>query len=253
MFTVDNLQSKPYFRNMHPAEKLLFATVQVALCSIFPYWQVCVLSATVSVVLLMLASPSRWLAFRLLIAPAAFLLPACLSVAVELDATQYLLSTELFGHVFGLTYASADYAILLFTKAFAASCALILVAAVTPVHQIEYLLQRIGLPAVLVDLFGMVYRFIGLLLSVFIQIQMAQQARSQFSRFGGRIRGAGLVAGALLRKAIWYQQWASYSAQARGYSGQAVYGGCDAEISFFRLIIIALYTTAVVAGAILYI
>ena len=76
MFTVDNLQSKPYFRSMHPAEKLLFAAVQVAVCTGFGSWQVCSLSAAVSVLLLMLASPNKMLAARMLIAPAAFLLPA---------------------------------------------------------------------------------------------------------------------------------------------------------------------------------
>ena len=96
----------------------------------------------------------------------------------------------------------------------------------------------------------MVYRFISLLLTVLIQIQMAQQARAQSVRMFGRIRGAGLIAGALLRKAIWYQQWASYSAQARGYSGKIHDGGCDLPVSIYRLIIIAVYAVFISAAAI---
>ncbi len=244
MFTVDNLQSKPYFRSMHPAEKLLFAAVQVVLCTAFASWQLSALSAAGSIALLMMASPNRSLAVRLLIAPAAFLLPACLSVAVEIDAADYWHSIPVFAHTIGLTPASIQYAAELFARSFASSCALIFVAAVTPVHQIEYLLRRAGLPQVLVDLFGMVYRFIGLLLTVFIQIQMAQQARAQSARLGGRVRGAGLVAGALLRKAVWYQQWASYSAQARGYSGMVQADECEVPVSYPRMIIIALYALA---------
>lgn len=249
MFTVDNLQSKPFFRSMHPAEKFFFAVVQLVLCSVFVNWQVSAFTSAVSIALLLIASPNRTLAVRLLIAPAAFLLPACISVAIEVGAGYFLYCVHVFGFEVGATPESIGNAIVLFARAYASSCALIFVATITPVHQIEYLLRRVGLPSVMIDLFGMVYRFIGLLLVVFIQIQMAQQARAQSVRLGGRIRGAGLVAGALLRKAVWYQQWASYSAQARGYAGMLHDEECETPVYFPRLILIALYAAVVAACA----
>jgi len=247
MLSVDTIVCRPYWHKIHPVEKVFFALVQVCLASIFDAWLAGMVSLLLSFFLLQIVAPEQKLqVLALMLVPVAFLIPACFAVAVVVGNADYIGSFHIAGIALGVTYASISEGAHLFLRAFASSSVLILVALTTPVDHLEYLLAKMRVPAVLVELFGLIYRFIGFLVAVFAQIQNAQRARAARKTFLASLSSAGLFASALLRKALWYQVWASYAAEARCYSGMQIYSRFPFSFSLFRLLIVAFYGFAVV-------
>lgn len=214
MHTVERLAYINRWRHRHPADKLILGGGLLVLAVALPAWPggALVLLAAVAAALLGARLPPADYA-RLLAVPAGFLLSgmAVLAVSVDLSDAGPLL------HLGGEGLAQALSAML---RAMAATAALLLIVLTTPFTELLALLSRLRLPAVLLELMLMIYRFSTLTIETAALGRTAQASRLGYASFGRSIRSAGLLAAGLLPRVLDRAARLQVGLDARGYTGE---------------------------------
>lgn len=214
MHTVERLAYTNRWRQRHPADKLILGGGLLVLAVVLPPWpgDALVLLAAAAAALLGARLPLADYS-RLLAVPAGFLLPgvAVLAVSLEFSGAGPLL------HVGEEGLAQAVSALL---RAMAATAALLLIVLTTPFTELLALSSRLRLPAVLLDLMLMIYRFSTLTIETAALGRTAQASRLGYAGFGRSIRSAGLLAAGLLPRVLDRAARLQVGLTARGYTGE---------------------------------
>lgn len=214
MDRIDRLAHDNRLADRHPAEKLLFAGGMLLLALTLPPWpgSLAVVVAVTVAALGVARLPSRDFAAVLavpvgFIAAGALVLPVSLAPAAD-GSWSVSLSAE------GMRAAG-----LTSLRALAGAECLVFLALTTRAADLVSLLHRVGVPAGLVDVVLLTYRFIGLLADCAARGAVAQAARLGWRGMAGRVRSAGLLAAALLPRALERARRSEIGLAARGFSG----------------------------------
>ncbi|MBI4569914.1 MAG: cobalt ECF transporter T component CbiQ [Planctomycetes bacterium] len=152
------------------------------------------------------------------------LLPAVLIGMALFTAYTFLVGSDPTGHVFGApTYREGfDLGLLLFCRIVGAAACLLFLVLATPAAELVALARWLRLPATLVELLALAYRFTFLLFEELVRIQEAMQARLAFRRGAPRLRNLGVLAGNLFIRAYERSRRVATAMRARGYAGRPV-------------------------------
>ncbi|MBF0125831.1 MAG: cobalt ECF transporter T component CbiQ [Magnetococcales bacterium] len=148
-----------------------------------------------------------WLACAL--GPAGFLLVGGISLAVQVDA----------GGI-GLTPMGLTVAAQRIVRSLAAVACLLFLALTTPTTDLLAGLRRLGVPAELVEIALLMYRFLFLLADVALAMDAAQAARLGHSTRRRRLRSLGRLVANLLPRALDRARRMETGLAARGWQGE---------------------------------
>jgi cobalt/nickel transport system permease protein len=186
---VDDAAWASAWRRRSPGDKLLLCGGLVVCALVLPAWPGSVLVAAVAVALALGPArvPARTFG-RAVRWPLAFVAVGALTAVVSVDG--------------GLGWApdAAARAGSLVGHAVAGSAAVLLLATTTPVSDLLPALRRLRVPAAVVEVAGVVYRLLFVLLESLTTIREAQAARMGHSSWRRSYRSSGALAAAVLTR-----------------------------------------------------
>lgn len=223
MIHIDHYAYCSRLRGISPEQKMIFTLGGLLLCLGLSSPWVSLAVVTVMAVFSIRASgvPLRFF-FRLLLLPGSFLLLGVATVLVGLyPSPEGLLAGWHLGSAWvgvspqGLAQASG-----LFVKALGATSCLYGLSLTTPLVAVLSVLRRLGLPVLITDLMGLIYRFVFVLLDSAAAIMTAQQARLGYAGAAAAYRSFGMMLTMLLVKALKHSDQVYTALEARGYQGE---------------------------------
>jgi len=156
---------------------------------------------------------------------------ASLGMALMLAICQTFMtgSTPLFSFSFAgmmltATREGLQHGILLSSRALGAGSVMLLLSAVTPAYEIFLTLRWLGLPASLVEIAMLIYRYAFVLLERAGDIMTAQKIRLGYSGIGNSLSSMGTLEGALMLGSIDQAAAVFESMRVRGYNGRMPFG-----------------------------
>ena len=206
--TIDRIAHSNRWRSRSLVEKSALAFGLLAVSLAFPPWPTAagVLAVAFAAALAAGVSPGAWV--RVMAPPLGFVLTGAATLLVSVGADGIALAPD------GLSAAAA-----LTLRASAATAALLLLALTTPATDLVAALARLKVPAEIVELALLVYRFLFVLADTLAAMQAAQEARLGHVGWRRRIRSSGLIAAALLPRAMDRARRLETGLAARGWSG----------------------------------
>lgn len=219
--SIDAYAQRSRLRNMSPGFKLAAVAVLLVFCVAVDSLPVClVVMAAMFLLTVCLGGTPPGYYLSLLVIPLAFIVLGGLAVLIEFSAAPLdLLDIRIFGGHVGITARSQETARYLTAKAFAGLSCLYMLGLSTPMGDLIATLRRIRLPAVLIELMYLIYRYIFFLFKV--QNSMSEAASSRLGYKNGRstLKSASLIASGVLRFSF-RQASANFDAmEARCYDG----------------------------------
>ncbi len=207
---------------VHPAEKAGAAAVMAVFClvsqSALTHLAAMALSAYLAV-----AKGRVPFSFylKMLCLPAAFLAAGLVAVAfsVTADPQGLLWGWPCGGRYWGISEAGTRTALSLFFKCLGTVSALYFLALTTPCQDILNLLARAGVPALVVEITGLTYRYIFVLVQAASEIYQSQSARLGYSGLKNSFFSTAQLVSVLFGKSFARAQELYCGLLARGYSG----------------------------------
>ncbi|MCA1909281.1 MAG: cobalt ECF transporter T component CbiQ [Magnetospirillum sp.] len=208
MIESDRLAHVSRWRPVPLAEKGLLALGLLVLAMVLPPWPGAALVA-VAASAAALVSGVGWRSWLgLLAGPMAFILTGAVTLLIQVSVDGVALAAD------GGRAASG-----LVLRSLAAVSALLLLTVTTPLAEMMQGLRRLGLPGELADMALTTYRFIFILLDTARRMHASQMARLGGDGWRRRIRSLGLLAAALMPRALDQARRLETGLQARGYDG----------------------------------
>jgi len=115
--------------------------------------------------------------------------------------------------------AQVQTALVLLTRTLGSAAALNFLALTTPIVDLVDLMRRLRLPALLIDLMTLVYRYIFILLESLDRMVTAQSSRLGYADFRRAMTSAGLLASRLFIETYQRGQRLQIALDSRGYTG----------------------------------
>lgn len=223
MISIDKYAYNSKLKSKDPLLKLLFALLTIGVC----LWAN---SISISIVVILIMSgvtvyqggtPAS-LFLKLLLLPAPFLVIGVLTIAVEFSTKPdiFIISVSLSGLHIGIAKAGIVNAARLFFKALGAVSCLYYLSLSTPMVDLLGVLRRLKVPKLMLDLMGLIYRFIFVLLDTASAMITAQSSRLGFSSLSAGYRSLAAVATTLFIRAYKRSDELYTALEARGYDGE---------------------------------
>jgi len=153
-------------------------------------------------------------------------LPALLFEVVSVEQLLDVQGRSLYGILLFKTWylflskASLGQVTAVVMRSLASTACLLFILFTIPFTELLRILRQCRIPAVLLDLLLLMYRFIFLFLDVLTQVQLAQQARGGYRTRQRWMVSAGLLAGQLVVRSLQRYQQFSLGLAARGFNGE---------------------------------
>ncbi len=223
MFKIDQYAYTSKLRHVHPGEKFAFAMLTMGICLAASSMLVPVLvtGLTAAAIIRGARIPARFY-FRLLLLPLGFLVAGLLAVTLtisrEPDPAVYGL--VIWGITLGVTIPGLYHAGLLFTKSLGAVSCLYFLSLTTPMVEIISVLRRLKVPALLIELMGLVYRFIFVIMETAGSMYISQTSRCGYASLKTSYRSLAQLVSNLFVRSCYRSQALFTALLARGYTGE---------------------------------
>lgn len=221
MILIDKLCYQSKLRYVNAAEKFVYAVLSLAFCIVSRSAATEVLVFLVNGILTVGKGRiplSHYI--KLLIVPAAFLFLGTVAILIDLSRTPM----DAFAFRIGEWYLTGSIVSLIrvcrlwFTALSAVSC-LYFLSLNTTMTDILEVLRKMRLPALLIELMMLIYRFIFLLLETACAIMTAQESRLGNRDYRAKIRSFGTMASALFVQSIRRSNALYDAMESRCYDG----------------------------------
>jgi cobalt/nickel transport system permease protein len=254
MLYIDQFVYKNKMRTSHPLERFAFAVITIII-------SVAVNKPAVHLVIIMImlwlllfkAKIPAGVVSKLMLVPAGFLVLGVGAIAVTTDHsnTGMLLSLRVGEYFLGVTNNSLLLAGSTLLKSLSSVSALFFLILTTPLTELLYVLKLLRLPAVVIEMIMLIYRFIFVFLETAFAIYTAQSARLGFINFKRSINSFGVLFANLWGKAFLKSQALYISLLSRGYEAELKVLYPEFKFSwknilFFTLVEIGIFTLAIV-------
>ncbi len=161
---------------------------------------------------------------KLLCIPFWFILIGALAVAVNITPQPAgFFSLPVLGYYLCISKAAIWQAAGLFLKSLACVSCVYFFYVSTPMPQVFGLLQRMHLPAILIEMMMMIYRFIFILLRIAEDMSISQKSRLGNQTFGSSFRSLSILASSVFVKALQKSTDVLNAMESRGYDGAIRY------------------------------
>lgn len=223
MILIDKYVYSSKLRDLDPMQKVFFALLTLGVC----LWaNLEIISITVifimgAITVLRGGTPLRFF-MKLLLVPMSFLLIGTLTIAVNVSKTQEtLLAAVPIANIWlGFSPTGLQDAIQLFLKVLGTVSCLYFLSLSTPMVDLLAALQRLPVPKLLVELMGLIYRFIFVLIETADTIYNAQNCRLGYSGLSTGYRSLGSLASNLFIRSYKRSNELYTALEARGYEGE---------------------------------
>jgi cobalt/nickel transport system permease protein len=222
MFSIDQFAYANRLRSSHPGEKFAFAILTMAIClvSTSAVTALAIIFLMAGAVVLRAGVPLRFY-LKLMSLPLSFLLVGVATIAVSI-------STHPGGAVHGITIAGLTVGVTArdlgvaanqFCKSLGAVSCLYFFSLTTPMVEIISVLKKIRVPALFIELMGLIYRFIFVTMETGEKIYTAQSSRRGYASLRTSYFSLGLLASNLFIKSYHRSQTLFTALMSRCYNG----------------------------------
>ena len=223
MISIDKYAYSSKLKHTDPMQKLVFALLTLAVC----IWadrniiSIAVIFIMGSMTVLRGGTSFRFF-IKLLLVPMFFLLIGVFTIAVNASEKPELLlaAIPVAGTWIGFSRMGLQDALQLFLKASGAVSCLYFLSLSTPMVDLLTVLRRLRLPKLLIELMGLVYRFIFVLLETADTMITAQDSRLGYSNLSSAYRSLAALASTLFIRAYKRSDDLYTALEARGYDGE---------------------------------
>ncbi|MEN6516685.1 MAG: cobalt ECF transporter T component CbiQ [Methanospirillum sp.] len=157
---------------------------------------------------------------RVLAVPAGFVLVSSAVLVILTQGGPVLASLDLASVRIAVTQGGLELGLTQILRTGAGMAALLFVAMTTPMISLFATAARLGVPAVIVDLAMLIYRFIFVLLDEAATVLDAQTSRLAYGRPRGAVRAFSMLAGAVFLRAWQSADELVLAMEARCYDGR---------------------------------
>ena len=221
MHYFDSYPIKSRIRKVHPIVKLVSFAVYTAMAlgapsiAFLALMMVCFFVLTVYT-----ARISVYRLVRLLFIPATFVLLGSLSVVLDVNPVAPIYTISVGNFFLGISAASIYRGGLLFAHSFSSILILYSLVLNTPVSDIIYVLRKMRVSEVILDLLVLVYRTIFILSDTAQSIYVSQKSRLGYRRMSSTLRSTGQLAGSVFILSGVRAEQMFRSMESRGYNGK---------------------------------
>lgn len=204
MLIIDKLSYQSKLRYVNAGEKFLFSAATLVLCIAARSVLICLpILALMSLLTVWKGGIPFGRYLKLLTIPLLFLVVNSLILGLSIRQTPL----EVFAISFGNWYLTASretlrYAVQIFVTAMAAVSCLYFLSCNTPMTDILTVLKKLKCPKLLIELMLLIYRYIFVLLDCAHAISISQKSRLGNISFRQSLKSFGLLASALLVRAV---------------------------------------------------
>ncbi len=223
MIIIDKYAYISKLKQTAPMKKLVFSLLTLGIC----IW-----ADTVLVSVLVLLTMGWFIVCKggiplnlftkLMLVPTLFLLVGVLTIAINVsgDMNAFLFSIYGFGTYIGVSQSGVYNALCLFSKALGAVSCLYYLSLSTPMVDLLAVLRRLKVPKLMLELMGLIYRFIFVLLETTDSMVVAQKSRLGYSNLTSAYRSLAVLAANLFIRACKRSDDIYTALEARGYDGE---------------------------------
>ena len=223
MINIDKYAYLSKLKQTAPMKKLVFSLLTLGVC----IWADSV-AISIPVLLIMgwctVARGGTPLALfiKLMLVPVSFLVIGVLTIGINVSENKdvFLFSVYSFGTYIGVSSSSIHNAVRLFSKALGAVSCLYFLSLTTPMIDLLSALRRLKMPRLMVELMGLVYRFIFVFLETADTMATAQNSRLGYSGLASGYRSLAGLASTLFIRAYKRSDELYTALEARGYDGE---------------------------------
>lgn len=223
MIDIDSYAYSNNLKNVHPAEKSLFAMITMVVCLTAPtvITPLIVFVVMAGGIVLKAGIPAR-VFVKLMLVPLSFLLISVLTIAFSISTNPagFWLAQTIYGVTIGIRYPDLITAVQLFLRSLGAVSCLYFLALSTPITELITVLNRIRVPVIITELMVLIYRFIFVFMETATTIRRAQFSRSGYVSMRSSFRSLSRLFSALLGKVFVKSQELYNSMAARCYAGE---------------------------------
>lgn len=223
MIHIDHYAYLSKQKRIEPLQKMGFTLVTLLTCVILnsPWVSAAVILAMTGYTVLKGGIPLAFF-LKLMLVPIAFLMIGILTILINAypGPEGLLLAVPIAGHWLGISSQSLNMAVNLFFKALGATACLYALSLTTPMVALLSALRRLGLPVLIADLMGLIYRFIFVLLDTSAAIMTAQHARLGYGTAKTAYKSFGTMLTMLLVRALKRSDDLYTALESRGYQGE---------------------------------
>ena len=223
MISIDKLAYSSELKNVNPMEKFIFALVTIIMCitlnNIADSIVILLIMAFITVFKGKLPLKNY---IQLMSLPLAFLIMGVITIAINVASTSkgLIFSFNVFDIKLGCTWDSILTAARLFFKSLASVSCLYFLTLTTPVFEILSVLRKLKVPKLFVELMGLIYRFIFVLLDTTNMIYISQNSRLGYSTFRTGFNSLGKSVTSLFISSYKRSQDIYTAMESRGYDGE---------------------------------
>ncbi|KGG79916.1 hypothetical protein Y919_09085 [Caloranaerobacter azorensis H53214] len=244
MILIDKYSYMNNIRKIHPMEKVLFGLFPLFTCiiskSLFLYIFVII---TFSFSILAIAKIPIKYYLKILFIPLPFLIISFLAIAIDFSRTYEVLDyfIKIKSLYIGFKKEGLNTGIHLFFRVFASINCLYFISLTTPMNDVIWVLRRMKLPKIFVEIFMIIYRFIFVLLDTAGDIKNSQLCRLGYSSIKRGYYSLGKLISNVFIKSFHIYRMLFLSMISRGYDGEINVLEEEYEYSFKNKILISIY------------
>ena len=207
-------------RRLNPAYKAGFSLSVILVCLVLNDPLVCALALVIVLGLAVFWAglPASFF-LKVLLTEGSFLLVGVLGVAVSLSTIPSGSGLKVGFLWLLVTPDSLMNAVSLFMRSLSCAAALNFLAFTTPLVDLVDLLRRLKVPAILIDLMALIYRFIFILMDSFERMLHAQEVRLGFNGWRNSLHSAAQIGTNLFIEAFRRSRKLEKALQGRGWDG----------------------------------
>lgn len=223
MINIDNYAYTSKLKHIDPMQKFVFALLTLGVC----LWANSVL-ISIFVILIMgwvticKGGTPLSLFIKLMLVPMSFLIIGVMTIAISASENQsvFLYSVSVAGTHIGVSQVGIQNAMRLFFKALGAVSCLYYLSLSTPMVDLMVVLRRLKVPKLFVELMGLIYRYIFVLLETADTMVTAQNSRLGYSSLTTGYRSLGTLVSTLFIRAYKRSDELYTALEARGYEDE---------------------------------
>lgn len=223
MISIDKLAYISELQKVNPMEKFIFAMVTMIMC-------ISLNNLTDSIIILLLMAfitiykgklPLKNY-IELMSLPLVFLIMGLITIAINVVGSNegLIFSFSIFNVKLGCTYDSIFTATKLFFKSLASVSCLYFLTLTTPIFEVLSVLRKLKVPKLFVELMGLIYRFIFVLLDTVNMIYISQNSRLGYSTFKLGFNSLGELITSLFLSSYKRSQDIYTAMESRCYDGE---------------------------------
>jgi cobalt/nickel transport system permease protein len=171
--------------------------------------------------------------------PMSFMLVAVLSIICIISTKSFeaIYLAKIGRYYIGFSDLSLDKGIHIVGKAMGSMFAFYFLILTCPIDEIEYLLRKMKVPDLLIELFVLSFRFITILLTFSKQCYLSQKKRMAYGSFSSSISALGMLVSSVMIKSLVHADFSHHALMSRGYRGEMIFRETHEPFVFRRLLI----------------